>query len=121
MTLQKLLQALGECILLSKNLVILNPEWLWRDVVGWQLSPDQRGRLGFRTTGVYTQEDFQARCPCPAGQALQVLQALNLCIPVRTKIEVKQKLFLSEINFLKCVFLVRAKWTMKKSNMKSQR
>jgi len=51
-------------------------------VLNWQLSPDQRGRLGGRTTGVYTLEDFQARCPCPAAQALQALQAVNLCVPV---------------------------------------
>ncbi|XP_012252657.2 death-associated protein kinase 1-like isoform X2 [Athalia rosae] len=75
------LQALGECVLLPDNLVVLNPEWLWRDVIGWQLSPDQRGRLGGRTTGVYTMDDFQARCPCPAAQALQALQAMNLCVP----------------------------------------
>lgn len=75
------LQALGECVLLPDDLVVLNPEWLWRDVIGWQLSPEQRGRLGGRTTGVYTMDDFQARCPCPATQALQALQAMNLCVP----------------------------------------
>ncbi|KAK0181199.1 hypothetical protein PV327_003502 [Microctonus hyperodae] len=75
------LQALGECVILQDNLIVLNPEWLWRDVIGWQLSPEQRGRLGCRTTGVYTLEDFQARCPCPANQALQVLQVTNFCIP----------------------------------------
>ncbi|XP_046431964.1 death-associated protein kinase 1-like isoform X1 [Neodiprion fabricii] len=75
------LQALGECVLLPDDLVVLNPEWLWRDVIGWQLSPEHRGRLGGRTTGVYTMDDFQARCPCPAAQALQALQAMNLCIP----------------------------------------
>ncbi|XP_043277827.1 death-associated protein kinase 1-like isoform X2 [Venturia canescens] len=74
------LQALGESVLLPDDLVVLNPEWLWRDVIGWQLSPEQRGRLGCRTTGVYTMEDFQARSPCPANQALQVLQATNFCI-----------------------------------------
>ena len=51
-------------------------------MLNWQLSPDQRGRLGGRTIGVYTLEDFQARCPCPATQALQALQAVNLCVPV---------------------------------------
>lgn len=75
------LQNLGECILLPGNLIVLSPEWFWQDVLNWQLSPDQRGRLGGRTTGVYTLEDFQARCPCPAAQALQALQAVNLCIP----------------------------------------
>ncbi|XP_051174967.1 death-associated protein kinase 1-like isoform X1 [Leptopilina boulardi] len=74
------LQALGECSLLPGDLLVLNPEWLWRDVIGWQLNPDQRGRLGGRTTGVYAIEDFQARCPCPANQALNILQAINLCI-----------------------------------------
>jgi len=73
---------LGECILLPGNLIVLSPEWFWQDVLNWQLSPDQRGRLGGRTTGVYTLEDFQARCPCPAAQALQALQAVNLCVPV---------------------------------------
>lgn len=76
------LQNLGECILLPGNLIVLSPEWFWQDVLNWQLSPDQRGRLGGRTTGVYTIEDFQARCPCPATQALQALQAVNLCVPV---------------------------------------
>jgi len=76
------LQNLGECILLPGNLIVLSPEWFWQDVLNWQLSPDQRGRLGGRTTGVYTLEDFQARCPCPAAQALQALQAVNLCVPV---------------------------------------
>ncbi|XP_012531644.1 death-associated protein kinase 1 isoform X4 [Monomorium pharaonis] len=75
------LQNLGECILLPENLIVLSPEWFWQDVLNWQLSPDQRGRLGGRTTGVYTLEDFQARCPCPAAQALQALQAVNLCVP----------------------------------------
>lgn len=75
------LQNLGECILLPGNLIVLSPEWFWQDVLNWQLSPDQRGRLGGRTTGVYTLEDFQARCPCPAAQALQALQAVNLCVP----------------------------------------
>ncbi|EFN81149.1 Death-associated protein kinase 3 [Harpegnathos saltator] len=75
------LQNLGECILLPGNLIVLSPEWFWQDVLNWQLSPDQRGRLGGRTTGVYTLEDFQARCPCPATQALQALQAVNLCVP----------------------------------------
>ncbi|XP_067213984.1 death-associated protein kinase 1 isoform X5 [Linepithema humile] len=75
------LQNLGECILLPGNLIVLSPEWFWQDVLNWQLSPDQRGRLGGRTTGVYTIEDFQARCPCPAAQALQALQAVNLCVP----------------------------------------
>ncbi|XP_034940633.1 death-associated protein kinase 1-like isoform X2 [Chelonus insularis] len=75
------LQALGECVILRDELIVLNPEWLWRDVIGWQLSAEQRGRLGGRTTGVYTLEDFQARCPCPANQALQVLQMTNFCIP----------------------------------------
>ncbi|KYN06301.1 Death-associated protein kinase 3, partial [Cyphomyrmex costatus] len=75
------LQNLGECILLPGNLIVLNPEWFWQDVLNWQLSPDQRGRLGGRTTGVYTLEDFQARCPCPAAQALKALQAVNLCVP----------------------------------------
>ncbi|XP_012282069.1 death-associated protein kinase 1 isoform X2 [Orussus abietinus] len=75
------LQTLGECLVLSSELVVLSPEWLWKDVIGWQLSPEQRGRLGGRTTGVYTLEDFQARCPCPAGQALQALQAVDLCVP----------------------------------------
>ncbi|XP_033224870.1 death-associated protein kinase 1-like isoform X3 [Belonocnema kinseyi] len=74
------LQALGECVVLPADLIILNPEWLWRDVIGWQLNPDHRGRPGGRTTGVYAVEDFQARCPCPATQALAVLQAINLCI-----------------------------------------
>jgi len=76
------LQNLGECILLPENLIVLSPEWFWQDVLNWQLSPDQRGRLGGRTTGVFTLEDFQARCPCPAAQALQALQAVNLCVPV---------------------------------------
>ncbi|XP_011331017.1 death-associated protein kinase 1 isoform X3 [Ooceraea biroi] len=75
------LQNLGECILLPGDLIVLSPEWFWQDVLNWQLSPDQRGRLGGRTTGVYTLEDFQARCPCPAAQALQALQAVNLCVP----------------------------------------
>ncbi|XP_024938957.1 LOW QUALITY PROTEIN: death-associated protein kinase 1 [Cephus cinctus] len=75
------LQALGECLILPGDLIVLCLDWLWKDVIGWQLSPEQRGRLGGRTTGVYTLEDFQARCPCPAGQALQVLQAVNLCVP----------------------------------------
>ncbi|XP_024888759.1 death-associated protein kinase 1-like isoform X4 [Temnothorax curvispinosus] len=75
------LQNLGECILLPGNLIVLSPEWFWQDVLNWQLSPNQRGRLGGRTTGVYTLEDFQARCPCPAAQALQALQAVNLCVP----------------------------------------
>ncbi|XP_011883527.1 PREDICTED: death-associated protein kinase 1-like isoform X2 [Vollenhovia emeryi] len=75
------LQNLGECILLPGNLIVLSPEWFWQDVLNWQLSPDQKGRLGGRTTGVYTIEDFQARCPCPATQALQALQAVNLCVP----------------------------------------
>ncbi|XP_063990797.1 death-associated protein kinase 1-like isoform X2 [Diachasmimorpha longicaudata] len=75
------LQALGEAVILRDDLIALSPEWLWRDVIGWQLNPDQRGRLGSRTTGVYTIEDFQARCPCPASQALQVLQATNFCVP----------------------------------------
>ncbi|XP_076663901.1 death-associated protein kinase 1 isoform X4 [Andrena cerasifolii] len=74
------LQNLGECMLLPGNLIVLSPEWFWQDVINWQLSPEQRGRLGARTTGVYALEDFQARCPCPAGQALQALQAVNLCI-----------------------------------------
>ncbi|KAG7203548.1 hypothetical protein KM043_013598 [Ampulex compressa] len=75
------LQNLGECILLPGNLIVLSPEWFWQDVMNWQLSPEQRGRLGARTTGVYTLEDFQARSPCPASQALQALQAVNLCVP----------------------------------------
>lgn len=75
------LQNLGECLLLPGNLIVLSPEWFWQDVLNWQLSPDQRGRLGGRTTGVYTLEDFQARSPCPAAQALQALQAVNLCVP----------------------------------------
>ncbi|XP_047353839.1 death-associated protein kinase 1-like isoform X1 [Vespa velutina] len=75
------LQNLGECLLLPGDLIVLSPEWFWQDVINWQLSPDQRGRLGGRTTGVYTLEDFQARCPCPASQALQALQAVNLCVP----------------------------------------
>ncbi|XP_029043621.1 death-associated protein kinase 1-like isoform X3 [Osmia bicornis bicornis] len=75
------LQNLGECMLLPGNLIVLSPEWFWQDVINWQLSPEQRGRLGGRTTGVYALEDFQARCPCPAGQALQALQAVNLCVP----------------------------------------
>lgn len=69
-------------MLLPGNLIVLSPEWFWQDVINWQLSPEQRGRLGARTTGVYALEDFQARCPCPAGQALQALQAVNLCIQV---------------------------------------
>ncbi|XP_076231869.1 death-associated protein kinase 1 isoform X2 [Calliopsis andreniformis] len=75
------LQNLGECMLLPGNLIVLSPEWFWQDVINWQLSPEQRGRLGGRTTGVYALEDFQARCPCPANQALQALQAVNLCVP----------------------------------------
>ncbi|XP_043793521.1 death-associated protein kinase 1-like isoform X1 [Apis laboriosa] len=75
------LQNLGECMLLPGNLIVLSPEWFWQDVINWQLSLEQRGRLGGRTTGVYALEDFQARCPCPAGQALQALQAVNLCVP----------------------------------------
>lgn len=59
----------------------MNPEWFWRDVIGWQLNPEQRSRLG-RTTGVYTLEDFQTRCPCPANQALRVLQITNFCVMV---------------------------------------
>ncbi|KOC66153.1 Death-associated protein kinase 3 [Habropoda laboriosa] len=74
------LQNLGECMLLPENLIVLSPEWFWQDVINWQLSLEQRGRLGGRTTGVYALEDFQARCPCPAGQALQALQAVNLCV-----------------------------------------
>ncbi|XP_008543505.1 death-associated protein kinase 1 [Microplitis demolitor] len=73
------LQILGDLIILQSNLVILNPEWFWRDVIGWQLNPEQRSRLG-RTTGVYTLEDFQTRCPCPANQALRVLQITNFCV-----------------------------------------
>lgn len=69
-------------MLLPGELYVLNLEWLWRDVIGWQLNPDQKNRLGIRTTGVYTLEDFQARCPCPANQALQILQAFHLCVPV---------------------------------------
>ncbi|KAL7299559.1 hypothetical protein TKK_0007637 [Trichogramma kaykai] len=75
------LQAFGECLILPGDLYVLSLEWLWRDAIGWQLNPDQKNRLGFRTTGVYTAEDFQARCPCPANQALQVLQAFHLCVP----------------------------------------
>lgn len=81
------LQALGESILLNDNLIVLSPEWLWRDVISWQLNPEQRGRLGGRTTGVYALEDFQSRCPCPASQALQVLQATNFCIPCEVDID----------------------------------
>lgn len=68
--------------MLPGDLYVLNLEWLWRDVIGWQLNPDQKNRLGIRTTGVYTLEDFQARCPCPANQALQILQAFHLCVLV---------------------------------------
>ncbi|XP_066593408.1 death-associated protein kinase 1-like [Prorops nasuta] len=74
------LQNLGECLLLPGDLVVLSVEWFWQDVINSQLSLEQRGRPGGRTTGVYTLEDFQARCTCPAGQALQVLQAANLCV-----------------------------------------
>lgn len=73
-------------MLLPGNLIVLSPEWFWQDVINWQLSLEQRGRLGGRTTGVYALEDFQARCPCPAGQALQALQAVNLCVPVCIKV-----------------------------------
>lgn len=38
--------------------------------------------MGGRTTGVYTIDDFQSRCPCPANQALLALQAVNLCVRV---------------------------------------
>ncbi|CAB0034503.1 unnamed protein product [Trichogramma brassicae] len=79
------LQAFGECLILPGDLYVLSLEWLWRDAIGWQLNPDQKNRLGFRTTGVYTAEDFQARCPCPANQALQVLQAFHLCVPVQLR------------------------------------
>ncbi|XP_015171341.1 PREDICTED: death-associated protein kinase 1-like isoform X4 [Polistes dominula] len=75
------LQNLGECLLLPGDLIVLSPEWFWQDVINWQLCLDLRGRFGGRTTGVYTLEDFQARCPCPASQALQALQAVNLCVP----------------------------------------
>ncbi|XP_011496234.1 PREDICTED: death-associated protein kinase 1-like [Ceratosolen solmsi marchali] len=75
------LQALGDCLLLPGDLYVLSLNWLWRDIIGWQLNPDQKNRLSIRTTGVYTLEDFQARCPCPANQALQILQAFHLCVP----------------------------------------
>lgn len=81
------LQALGEAILLQNDLIVLSPEWLWRDVINWQLNPEQRGRLGGRTTGVYALEDFQSRSPCPASQALQVLQATNFCIPCEVDVD----------------------------------
>lgn len=102
---------MGECILLPGNLIVLNPEWFWQDVLNWQLSSDQRSRLGGRTTGVYTLEDFQARCPCSAAQALQALQAVNLCVPVRSEN------FHPSNNYY-CVYYSSVKLMMTRWNMK---
>ncbi|KAJ8673986.1 hypothetical protein QAD02_005248 [Eretmocerus hayati] len=100
------LQALGECLLLPGDLFALDLEWLWRDAIGWQLNPDKKTRLSIRTTGVYTAEDFQARCPCPANLALQVLQAFHLCIPC----EVDDEELEYEIPFLNLVERLPGLW-----------
>lgn len=70
-------------IILIGDLIILSPSWLCGQVLGQLLSVDFITHA--RITGCYTVDDFQVAFPeADAMAMLEVLEALQLCIQVRS-------------------------------------